>query len=94
MNAHEHPPKIRDNGARIRGGPALPGEGAETIPAACDLVLRAEADGINLFLRSLDMDLEDAQAAVEAVMQVQLQRGRYDLALQAAREFETASNGR
>lgn len=39
MNSHEGPPKIV-NGARVRGGPALPGAGAELIPAACDVVLR------------------------------------------------------
>lgn len=40
MNSHEAPPKMM-NGARVRGGPALPGAGAELVPAACDLVLRA-----------------------------------------------------
>lgn len=40
MNAHEGPPKMV-NGARVRGGPALPGAGAEIVPAACDLVLKA-----------------------------------------------------
>jgi hypothetical protein len=40
MNAHEGPPRIM-NGARVRGGPSLPGAGAELVPAACDVVLRA-----------------------------------------------------
>jgi hypothetical protein len=40
MNAHEGAPKMV-NGARVRGGPALPGAGAELVPAACDVVLRA-----------------------------------------------------
>jgi hypothetical protein len=44
MNTHEGPPKVV-NGARVRGGPALPGAGAELIPAACDLVLRAVPNG-------------------------------------------------
>jgi hypothetical protein len=55
------------------------------------IVVRAEADGINLFLRSLDVDLEDAQAATEAVMRAQLARGRLDLALQTAREAQIRS---
>lgn len=40
LNAHEGAPKMV-NGARVRGGPALPGAGAELVPAACDVVLRA-----------------------------------------------------
>lgn len=55
------------------------------------VVVRAEADGINLFLRSLDIDLEDAQAATEAVMRSQLARGRLDLALHTAREAQIRS---
>ena len=31
------------------------------------IVIRAETDGVNLFLRSLDIPLEDAQAATDAV---------------------------
>lgn len=56
-----------------------------------NIVLRAEPDGVNLFLRSLDIDLEDAQAATEAVMRSQLERGRLDLALQSAREAQIRS---
>jgi len=40
MNAHEQPPRV-NNGTRVRGGPALPGAGAELVPAACDVTLRA-----------------------------------------------------
>lgn len=61
----------------------------ETLDGA--IVVRAEPDGVNLFLRSLDIDLEDAQAATEAVMQSQLERGRLDLALQSAREAQIRS---
>lgn len=42
FNAHEAGPKMQ-NATRIRGGPALPGAGAEIVPAACDMVLRATA---------------------------------------------------
>jgi hypothetical protein len=56
------------------------------------IVIRAEADGINLFLRCLDVDLEDAQAATEAVIQSQLARGRLDLAVQSAREAQIRSH--
>jgi hypothetical protein len=55
------------------------------------VVLRAEADGINLFLRALDVELEDAQAAIEAALRSQLQRGRFDLALGSAREAQIRS---
>lgn len=56
-----------------------------------DTVLRVEPDGVNLFLRSLDVELEDAQAAVEAAMKAQLARGRLDLALQSAKEARVRS---
>jgi hypothetical protein len=55
------------------------------------IVIRVEPDGVNLFLRSLDIDLEDAQAAVEAAMKSQLQRGRLDLARASAKEANIRS---
>lgn len=55
------------------------------------IVIRAETDGINLFLRSLDIPLEDAQAATEAVIRSQLERNQLDLALQSAREAQIRS---
>lgn len=55
------------------------------------IVIRAETDGINLFLRSLDIPLEDAQAATEAVIKSQLERNQLDLALQSAREAQIRS---
>jgi len=55
------------------------------------VVIRVEPDGVNLFLRSLDIDLEDAQAAAEAAMQSQLARGRLDLARASAREANIRS---
>lgn len=47
MNAHEGAPKMV-NGARVRGGPALPGAGAELVPAACDVVLRASPNPMGI----------------------------------------------
>lgn len=47
MNTHEQGPKV-NSGTRVRGGPALPGAGAELIPAACDLVLRAVPNPANI----------------------------------------------
>jgi len=38
------PPRMRDDGMRIRGGPALTGKLPEQLPAMCDLVLRADHD--------------------------------------------------
>ena len=38
------PPRLRDDGMRIRGGPALTGKLPEQLPAMCDLVLRADYD--------------------------------------------------
>src|SRR5947209_14851565 len=55
------------------------------------IVIRAETDGINLFLRSLDIPLEDAQAATEAVIKSQLERNQLDLAVQSAREAQIRS---
>jgi hypothetical protein len=55
------------------------------------IVIRAETDGINLFLRSLDIPLEDAQAATEAVIRSQLERNQLDLAVQSAREAQIRS---
>lgn len=40
MNAWESPSKIK-NGVRVRGGPQLPSNLPESIPALCDMVLRA-----------------------------------------------------
>lgn len=38
------PPRMRDDGMRIRGGPDLTGKLPEQLPAMCDLVLRADHD--------------------------------------------------
>jgi len=40
----EKPPRMRDDGQRIRGGPDLTGKLPEQLPAMCDLVLRAAHD--------------------------------------------------
>jgi hypothetical protein len=41
LNAWEQPPKNRTDGSRVRGGPQLSGKLPESIPALCDMVLRA-----------------------------------------------------
>ena len=40
----QKPPRMRDDGMRIRGGPDLTGKLPEQLPAMCDLVLRADQD--------------------------------------------------
>ena len=47
-------------------------------------VLRLSNEAINLFLGALELPIEDAQAAAEAIVQSQLARGRLDEALQHA----------
>jgi hypothetical protein len=44
VNAWEQPPKRRDNGSFVRGGPQLSGKLPEQIPAMCDVVLRGVID--------------------------------------------------
>ena len=41
MSCWEQPPKVNPNGAKIKGGPMLPGKLPEQVPAMCDIVLRA-----------------------------------------------------
>lgn len=41
LNAWEAPPRTKPDGTRIRGGPQLPSNLPEQIPAMCDVVLRA-----------------------------------------------------
>lgn len=48
-------------------------------------VLRLSNEAINLYLNALELDIEDAQAAAEAVVMSQLARGRFDEAVQSAR---------
>lgn len=48
-------------------------------------VLRLSNEAINLYLNALELDIEDAQAAAEAVVASQLARGRLDEAVQSAR---------
>lgn len=54
-------------------------------------VLRPSAEACNLYLRLLDLDVEDAQAAAEAVVESQLARGRFDEAVQSARQARIQS---
>jgi len=54
-------------------------------------VLRPSAEACNLYLRLLDIDVEDAQAAAEAVVESQLARGRFDEAVHSARQARIQS---
>lgn len=54
-------------------------------------VLRLSNEAINLYLNALELDIEDAQAAAEAVVQSQLERGRFDEAVQSARNARLQS---
>lgn len=49
-------------------------------------VLRLSNEAINLYLNALELDIEDAQAATEAIVQSQLARGRFDEAVHSARQ--------
>ncbi len=44
LTALERGPKLRDDGTKVRGGPALTGDLPEKVPAMCDLVLRGSRD--------------------------------------------------
>lgn len=46
--------------------------------------LRLSNEAINLYLRALELDIEDAQAAAEAVVQSQLARGKFEEAVDSA----------
>ncbi len=50
-----------------------------------EIVLRLSNEAVNLYLNALELDIEDAQAAAEAVVQSQLARGRFDEAVQSAK---------
>lgn len=54
-------------------------------------VLRPSAEACNLYLRLLDLDVEDAQAAAEAVVDSQLARGRFEEAVHSARQARIQS---
>ena len=43
------------------------------------VVLALSTGAANLFLRSLDLDIEDGQIATEAIVRTQLARGKFDL---------------
>jgi hypothetical protein len=49
------------------------------------IVLRATDEAVNLFVGALDRDIQDAQAAAEAILASQLRRGRLDQAVHTAR---------
>ena len=45
-----------------------------------EIVLQLSSEAINLFLNALDLDIESAQEANEAVVRFQLERGKFDQA--------------
>jgi hypothetical protein len=54
-------------------------------------ILRLTPAGINLYLNALERDIEDEQAAAEAIVQSQLDRGKFGEAEQTARDARTRS---
>jgi hypothetical protein len=54
-------------------------------------VLRPSSEACNLYLRLLDLEVEDAQAAAEAVVESQLARGRFEEAVHSARQARIQS---
>jgi hypothetical protein len=54
-------------------------------------VLRLSNEAVNLFLGALELPIEDAQAAAEAIVQSQLARGRFDEALESAQRAHLQS---
>jgi hypothetical protein len=55
------------------------------------IVLRLTNEGINLFLNALELDLESAQAAAEAVIESQLSRGKFNEAVSTAKNARRQS---
>ena len=55
------------------------------------IVLRLSDAAINIFLNALKLDIEDAQAAAEAVVQSPLARGRFNEAVSSARDARLQS---
>jgi hypothetical protein len=55
------------------------------------IVLRATTEGANLYLRALALDLESQQAATEAIIELQLRRGRFQDAVDGARQAKQQS---
>lgn len=54
-------------------------------------VIYPSSEACNLYLRLLDLDIEDAQAAAEAVVESQLARGRFEEAVHSARQARIQS---
>jgi hypothetical protein len=60
-------------------------------PTGEGFVLQLSSEAINLFLNAFNLDIEDAQVALEAVIQSQLERGRVAEAAQAAQDARLRS---
>ncbi|MDD5708765.1 MAG: hypothetical protein PHR35_22855, partial [Kiritimatiellae bacterium] len=59
--------------------------------AAGNVVLGLSPQAINMYLNALELDIEDAQAANEAVVASQLARGKFNEAIQSARNARLQS---
>lgn len=55
------------------------------------VVLHLTSEAINVFLNALDLEVEDAQVALEAVIQYQLERGHFNEAMTSARDAKFRS---
>jgi hypothetical protein len=55
------------------------------------VVLTLSTGAANLFLRALDLDIEDSQIATAAIVQTQLERGKFERAASAAAEARLLS---
>lgn len=55
------------------------------------IVLELSPEAINIFLNALDLEVEDAQVALEAVIQYQLERGHFNEAMASARDAKFRS---
>lgn len=56
-----------------------------------DVVLRLTDPGVNLYLSALDIDIESAQAATEAVLESQVRRGKLESAMGTAKAARAQS---
>ncbi len=64
---------------------------ADHFHPAGGVVLRLSNEAVNLYLNALELDIEDAQAATEAVVHSQLARGKFNEAVQSARNARLQS---
>ena len=58
-----------------------------------EIILQLSSEAINLFLNALDLDIESEQIANEAVVQYQLDKGKYDKARACAENDRASPSG-